>query len=88
MRIRREHNLGVEEAKLRVGKVAEEIGGKWNLTSEWDGDQLRVTGSGVTARIAVAAESIEVHVRTGLAMMMFREVIRSEIEGSIDHYIA
>ena len=68
--------------------VAEELGPKWRLKSHWDGDHMRVHGTGVTARIAVAADSIEVHVRTGLAMVMFREAIRSEIEESIDDHIA
>ena len=38
--------------------------------------------------IAKFAPALEVHVHVGLAMMMFREPIRSAIEGSIDEYIA
>jgi len=85
--IRREHELGVEEAKRRVDKVAEELGGRLNLSSTWDGDHLRVRGFGVNGRIIVDAQSVEVHVRLGLAMSMMREPIRSAIEESIDHYI-
>lgn len=87
MKIHRKHSLGLEEAKRRVDMVAEEIAPKWNLSSRWEGDHLRVHGSGITARIAVMPDSVEVHVRTGLAMMMFREPIRSAIEGSIDDHI-
>jgi len=85
--IRRQHDLGVEEAKRRVDKVAEEIGGRLNLRSTWDGDHLRVKGIGVNGRIIVDAQSVEVHVRLGIAMSMMREPIRSAIEESIDHYI-
>ena len=88
MRIHRNHNLGIEEAKRRVDLVAEEVGPKWNLRSWWVGDRMQVQGTGVTALLAVAADSVEVRVKTGLAMMMFREAIRREIEGSIDHHIA
>ncbi|MDH3336684.1 MAG: polyhydroxyalkanoic acid system family protein [Gammaproteobacteria bacterium] len=87
MIIRRQHDLGVEEAKRRVDKVAEEIGGRLNLRSTWDGDHLRVKGIGVNGRIIVDAQSVEVHVRLGIAMSMMREPIRSAIEESIDHYI-
>jgi putative polyhydroxyalkanoate system protein len=87
LKIRREHTLGVEEAKRRVDQVAEELGGKLNLTSRWEGDDLRVRGRGVTGRIAVAADSVEVHVKVGLPMLMLREPIRIAIEESIDHYI-
>lgn len=88
MKIKRRHSLGVEEARRRVDKVADELGGKLRLSSEWEGDHLRVHGKGVSGRILVYEDSVEVHVHVGLAMMMFREPIRSAIEGSIDEYIA
>ena len=87
MKIKREHSLGIEEARRRVDRIAEELGGKLNLSSEWEGDHLRVHGRGVSGRILIFEGSVEVHVHVGLAMMMFREPIRSAIEGSIDHYI-
>ena len=87
LKIKREHTLGVEEARRRVDRIAEELGGKLRLTSEWEGDHLRVHGKGVSGRILVFDDSVEVHVHVGLAMMMLREPIRSAIEGSIDEYI-
>ena len=87
MRIRREHTLGIEEAKRRVDQVAAELGGKLNLTSRWEGDHMRVKGRGVSGRILVTEESVEVHVTVGLTMIMLREPIRVAIESSIDHYI-
>lgn len=88
MKIKREHCLGAEEARRRVDQVADELGGKLGLTSEWEGDHLRVHGKGVSGRILVSDDRVEVHVHVGLAMMLLREPIRSAIEGSIDHYIA
>ena len=88
MKIKRQHSLGVEEARRRVDQVADELGGKLGLTAEWEGDHMRVHGKGVSGRILVYDDSVEVHVHVGLAMMMFREPIRSAIEGSIDEYIA
>ena len=88
MRIKRQHSLGVDEARRRIEQVADELGGKLKLTSEWDGDHLRVHGKGVSGRILVFEDSVEVHVHVGLAMLMLREPIRAAIEGSIDEYIA
>jgi putative polyhydroxyalkanoate system protein len=92
LKIKREHSLGIEEARRRVDSIAEELGGKLlggklRLSSEWEGDHLRVHGKGVSGRILVFEDSVEVHVHVGLAMMMLREPIRAAIEGSIDHYI-
>jgi hypothetical protein len=47
-----------------------------------------VHGKGISGRILVFEDSVEVHVHVGLAMMMLREPIRSAIESSIDEYIA
>ena len=88
LKIKREHSLGVEEARRRVDQVADELGGKLGLTSQWEGDHLRVRGKGVSGKILVSEDSVEVHVHVGLAMMMLREPIRSAIESSIDEYIA
>ena len=87
MKIKRQHSLGAEEARRRVDQVADELGGQLGLTSEWEGDHLRVHGKGISGRILVSDYSVEVHVHVGLAMMMLREPIRSAIENSIDHYI-
>jgi hypothetical protein len=47
-----------------------------------------VHGKGVSGRILVSNDSVQVHIHVGFAMMMFREPIRAAIEGSIDEYIA
>jgi hypothetical protein len=46
-----------------------------------------VHGKGVSGRILVFEDSVEVHVHVGFTMMMLREPIRAAIERSIDEYI-
>ena len=87
LKIVREHTLGVAEARRRVDQLADELGAKLRLTHRWDGDHLRVSGSGVSGRIVVEETLVEVHVKTGLGMILLREAIREAIEGSIDQYI-
>jgi putative polyhydroxyalkanoate system protein len=87
LKIVREHTLGIAEARRRVDQLADELGAKLRLTHRWDGDHLRVSGSGVSGRIVVEETLVEVHVRTGLGMILLREAIREAIEGSIDQYI-
>ncbi len=88
MKITRQHALSIEEARRRIDRVADELGGKLKLTSVWEGDHLRVHGQGVSGRILVFEDSVEVHVNLGLTMLMLREPIRTAIENSIDEYIA
>jgi putative polyhydroxyalkanoate system protein len=86
--IRRYHKLGLEEAKRRVDQVAEELGGKLQLTGRWEGNHMNVKGRGVTGQIFVSDTSVEIRVHLGLTMIMFRDSVRSAIEESIDDFIS
>jgi len=88
MRIRRSHQLGVDEAKSRVMHLAGQLERKFSLTSEWRGDDLMFHGTGVHGRILVADSSIEIVVRLGLGLMMMKNPIRAEIEQILDDELA
>ena len=87
MKIKRGHTLGAEEAKRRVIKIAGELENRFNLRSEWEGDDLRVNGSGVDGRIIVNDQSVEVQVRLGMSLVLLEGSIRSEIEKVMDEYL-
>jgi len=87
MRIRREHSLGKDEARIRVASVANELCDKYGLNASWDGDELKIAGSGIDGRIAVAEQSVDVNVRLGLALSMMSGVIRTSIEDALDKYL-
>lgn len=84
MRIRRSHQLGVDEAKDRVIGLARQLEKKFALRSEWRGDDLIFHGNGVHGRIQVAHDDIEIIVRLGLGLMMLKQPIRAEIEQTLD----
>jgi len=88
MIIRRDHNLGTDEAKRRVENVAADMTSRFNLTSRWEGDKMRFSGSGANGHITVTAESIEIQIRLGLALIMLESPIRLAIENSLDKYVA
>ena len=54
MRIRRRHNLGMEEARNRADRIAADLGPQLSLRSNWQGDNLIVTGKGVSGHLKVA----------------------------------
>ncbi len=87
MVIRRSHNLGVEEAKNRANRIAEDMGAQFSLTSSWVGDRLMVRGNGVHGHLAIAEESIELVVRLGFALKLMEGPIRRAIESTLDEHI-
>jgi putative polyhydroxyalkanoate system protein len=70
-----------------VEQVAAEIGNQYRLTSSWDGDDLKFSGSGIDGRIAVSEDSVDVSVKLGFALMMLEGTIRSSIEDTIEKHL-
>jgi len=87
MRIRREHGLGKDEARERVASVADELCDTYGLSASWDGDDLKIVGSGIKGCIAVAEQSVDVDLRLGFALSMMSSVIRTSIEDALDKYL-
>lgn len=88
MRIRRRHNLGIEEARNRANRIAADIGPQLSLRSSWQGDNLMVTGRGVSGHLKVAEDEIEIFVKLGFALKLMEGPIRSVIEKAIDEELA
>lgn len=88
MRIRRDHNLGIDAAKKRVDEVALDLQQRFSLRSEWRGDRLHFKGSGINGDVAVSDNSIEFNVKLGFALMMMEEPIRSAISSALDDHLA
>ncbi len=84
MRIRRQHKLGLEEARKRADLIAADLQEQFSLRSNWQGDALHVEGSGVSGQLTVDEETIELNVRLGFALKLMEGPIRSAIEKTID----
>jgi len=87
MRIQREHGLGMDEARKRVADIADELCSKYGLNATWSDDELKINGSGIDCRIAVAEQSVDVKVKLGFALSMMSSVIRTSIEDALDKYL-
>jgi putative polyhydroxyalkanoate system protein len=88
MYVRRQHDLGLDEARVRVQAVAESLQRQYSLSSDWQGNRLQFRGSGVNGYIEIDDGCIEVRVRLGLALKMLETVIRTEIERALDGHLA
>lgn len=88
MRIRRSHKLGLEEARQRADRIAEDLRGQYSLRSEWHGDALHVEGNGLKGQLLVDDHSIELQVQLGFALKLMEGPIRQVIEKTIDEELA
>lgn len=88
MRIRRNHNLGVEEARKRADRVAADLKQQFSVSSTWQGDALHVKGNGVSGQLHVDDEHFELNVTLGFALKLMEGPIRTVIEKTIDEELA
>lgn len=88
MRIRRNHNLGLAEARNRADRVAADLQQQFSLRSTWHGDALHVKGNGVSGELRVDDTHFELNVKLGLALKLVEGPIRSVIEKTIDDELA
>ena len=88
MKIRRSHNLGAAEARVRADRVAADLKDQFSLRSEWRGDAMHVRGNGLEGRLVVDETHFELDVRLGFALKLMEGPIRSAIEKAIDEELA
>jgi len=87
MRLERNHELGIDEAKQRVDRIRSGIEAQYGLTGEWAGDKLRFFGASVKGHIMVYEERVLVEVRLGFAMMLMEGPIKSHISAAMDEHL-
>ena len=88
MRIRRNHHLGLEEARKRADRIAGDLTEQFSARSHWQGDVLHVEGSGVTGQLHVDETHFELNVKLSFALKLMEGPIRSVIEKTIDEELA
>ena len=88
MRIRRSHNLGLEEARKRADRIAEDLREEFSFRSRWVGDALHVEGTGASGELHVDDHVIELVVKLGFALKLMEGPIRSAIERMMDEELA
>jgi len=86
MRIRRAHELGLEDARKKIDHLATTLGKQYSLTSSWSGDRVHVRGSGVRGQIVVTCEYVEAEIHLGIALIIMQRQIRSRIEELMDEH--
>jgi putative polyhydroxyalkanoate system protein len=87
MRIRRGHELGLTEARIRIDRVSAELERRYSMRSSWDGDHVVVRGTDVSGRIVISHNYVEAHIRLGLTLILFERQIRSGIVAAMDEHL-
>ncbi len=84
--IKRKHALGLKKAKAAAQKVANDLAEHFDMKSEWQGQQLHFSRSGVQGVMQIAKDSVEVNAKLGLLLSAFKPRIEEQIGKNFDKY--
>jgi putative polyhydroxyalkanoate system protein len=84
----RKHSLSVAEAKKKVQQAADHLADEYDLASEWEGDTLHFTRTGVDGHIAVTAKEVTLDVKLGFLLRAFKATFEQHIERNLDDALA
>jgi putative polyhydroxyalkanoate system protein len=84
----RQHSSTIAEAKKKVQQVANRLAEEYDLESEWEGNTLHFTRSGVDGHIAVTAKEVTLDVKLGFLLRAFKATFEHHIERNLDEAMA
>ena len=86
--IRRPHSMDKAELREAAEGLARELERAHGMRARWDGDCVRMRGSGVDGKLTLNENDLLVSVELGLMASAFKGVLRSEVERFLDEYVS
>lgn len=87
IKVVRKHHATVAQAKKIAQKTADDLAAEYDLKSEWDGDTLHFSRSGVSGAMAVSENQIRIDAKLGLVLSAFKARIEQHIEHRLDELL-
>jgi putative polyhydroxyalkanoate system protein len=84
--VQRDHSLGLKKAKAAAQKVADEMAENFDMESEWEGNTLHFSRSGVTGELTVTKNSVQMNAKLGFLLSAFKPKIEAQIEKNFEEY--
>lgn len=78
--IRHPHSLPAENARQAIEDVAAKLSERFGLQSNWVGDVLNFSGSGVDGEIALQPGLVQVTAKLGFLLSAMKGMVESEIQ--------
>ena len=78
--IRHAHSLPADGARQAIEDVAAKLSERFGLQSNWLGDVLNFSGSGVDGAIALLPGQVHVTAKLGFLLSAMKSMVESEIQ--------
>lgn len=84
--LHRAHHIGLRKAKASVQKIAEEMSDVFDMQSEWEGNVLHFSRSGVSGSMSVTKDSVTLDAKLGFLLSALKPRIEAQIEKNFEKY--
>ena len=82
--IAKTHHLPHKKAKSVAARLARDLGQRFDLVSEWDGDHVHFERPGLSGSMHVGKSKITLNVTLGLLLTPLKAAIEREIHAQLD----
>jgi putative polyhydroxyalkanoate system protein len=86
--LQRDHALGLKKAKAAAQKIADEMQETFDMESQWEGNTLNFSRSGVSGQLSVTKNSVQMSAKLGFLLAAFKPKIQAQIEKNFDQYFS
>lgn len=88
IKMNRQHNLSLDDAKARVDKLAQRFADRFQIQTTWDNNALSFNRAGVSGTIAVAQDAVAVDAELGFLLGWLKPMIETEIDKHFDEHFS
>jgi len=82
--LEREHALGLEGARAAAQRLAQDLGTRFGLKGEWQGDVLTFQRPGVQGKLSITDTHLRLEVALGLMFKAMKGSIESAIHREVE----
>jgi putative polyhydroxyalkanoate system protein len=86
--LQRRHKLGLKKARVAAQKVADDLAESFDIESQWDGNALRFSRSGVSGCLTVTRDAVALDAQLGFLLAAFKPQIEERIQKDFDRYFS
>ncbi len=87
-RLSKPYTMPREDIRKAAQGLVARLEREHGVRSRWDGDTVRISGSGVDGRMSFHDGNIEVSVKLGFLTSVFEPVLRSEVQRYLDTHVS
>jgi putative polyhydroxyalkanoate system protein len=87
-RLSKPYTMCKEELREAAEGLARNLERDHGVRHRWDGDTVRIKGSGVDGRLSLEDGVVDVSVKLGLLASAFQGVLKKEVQRYLDEHIS